>query len=73
MFNNDFVESLFNKYSSKSSILTKSSDFDLFAMAEEEVIKLNSKIANAAKYLYIKAFGRKNDRPDEGRPKTAML
>lgn len=34
---------------------------------------INSKIVNAAKCLYIKAFGRKNDRPDEGRPKTAML
>lgn len=47
MFNNDFIESLFNRYSSKSSILTKSSDFDLFAMAEEEIIKLGSKITNA--------------------------
>lgn len=34
---------------------------------------INSKIANAAKCLYIKAFGRKKDRPDEGRPKTVML
>lgn len=34
---------------------------------------INSKVANAAKCLYITAFGRKNDRPDEGRPKTAML
>ncbi len=34
---------------------------------------INSKIANVVKYLYIKAFGRKKDRPDEGRPKTAML
>lgn len=34
---------------------------------------INSKIANAAKRLYIKAFWRKKDRPDEGRPKTVML
>lgn len=34
---------------------------------------INSKIANAAKRLYIKASGTKKDRPDEGRPKTAML
>ena len=34
---------------------------------------INSKSASAAKGLYVKAFGHKKDRPDEGRPKTAML
>lgn len=34
---------------------------------------INSKIASVAKCLYIKVFGHKKDRPDEGRPKTAML
>jgi len=37
---------------------------------------INSKIANAAKYLYIKAFGRKNDPPPPRRgrqPRGAQL
>lgn len=34
---------------------------------------INSKIANAAKCLYVKVFGHKKDRPSSGRPKTVML